>query len=193
MRSHLTYANVMATVAVFIALGGIGYAAVGLPKHSVGSAQLKKHSVTPAKLAPSTIVLFKGQKGDTGPAGQNGTNGTARAFGRVSGTTVTRSKNVVSVSSAGTGTFCITLDPSIDASQVEAVVVPDFGGGQTNVATDGSQAAVETFPGGSGSCTLGQIGVVTYERSVVYDAANNKVTGVNLTATNNIPFFFVVP
>jgi hypothetical protein len=196
MRSHLTYANAMATTAVFIALGGFAFAAVELPKHSVGSAQLKKHSVTPRKLAPSTIALFKGQKGDTGPAGQNGTNGldgAARAYGRVSGTTVTRSKNVVSVSSPGTGTFCITLDPSIDASTVEAVVTPDFSGGNTNVVANGSQANVETFPGGTGSCTLGQIGVVTYERTVNYDVLNNKVTGVVLTAVNNIPFFFVVP
>ena len=35
IRNRLTYANVMATVALFIALGGVSYAAVKLPKNSV--------------------------------------------------------------------------------------------------------------------------------------------------------------
>ena len=40
LRAHLTYANVMATAAVFIALGGTGYAAL-----RVGSGQIKDNSV----------------------------------------------------------------------------------------------------------------------------------------------------
>ena len=46
LRPKLTYANVMATIAVFIALGGASYAATQLPKNSVGSKQLKKNAVT---------------------------------------------------------------------------------------------------------------------------------------------------
>src|SRR4051794_23527028 len=94
LRSRLTYANVMATIAVFIALGGGAYAAIKLPANSVGTKQIKKKAVTPAKIAPSTVALFKGQKGakgDTGiqgppgaagtpgTNGTNGTNGTAGA------------------------------------------------------------------------------------------------------------------
>lgn len=37
IRGKLTYANVMATIAVFIALGGASYAAIKLPKNSVGA------------------------------------------------------------------------------------------------------------------------------------------------------------
>jgi hypothetical protein len=37
IRSHLTYANVMATLAVFLVLGGGAYAAFHLPKNSVKS------------------------------------------------------------------------------------------------------------------------------------------------------------
>jgi len=37
MRQHLTYANVMATLAVFLVLGGGAYAAFHLPKNSVRS------------------------------------------------------------------------------------------------------------------------------------------------------------
>ena len=59
MRSRLTYSNVMATVAVFIALGGAAYAAVKLPKNSVGSKQLKKNSVTAAKIKKNAVTTAK--------------------------------------------------------------------------------------------------------------------------------------
>lgn len=67
--SRLSYANVMATGAMFIALGGASYAAIKLPANSVGSRQLKRQAVTPTKVSPKTVALFKGQKGDTGPKG----------------------------------------------------------------------------------------------------------------------------
>jgi hypothetical protein len=51
LRGKLTYANVMATVAVFVALGGASYAATELPRNSVGTAQIKEAAVTPAKLS----------------------------------------------------------------------------------------------------------------------------------------------
>jgi hypothetical protein len=41
-RQRLTYANVMATLALFIALGGTSYAALTLPKNSVGSKQIRR-------------------------------------------------------------------------------------------------------------------------------------------------------
>jgi hypothetical protein len=84
IRSRLTYANVVATLALFIALGGGAYAAFKLPAGSVGSNQLKDKAVTPPKLARSTIALFKGQtgaKGATGLQGPQGLQGTAGTKG----------------------------------------------------------------------------------------------------------------
>jgi hypothetical protein len=49
-REHLTYANIIATVALFIGLGGASYAAVALPPGSVGSKQLRVGAVTPNRL-----------------------------------------------------------------------------------------------------------------------------------------------
>jgi hypothetical protein len=45
----------MATIAVFVALGGTGYAAVHLPRNSVGSRELRRHAVTNAKIAPHAV------------------------------------------------------------------------------------------------------------------------------------------
>ena len=53
--------NVVAYVALFVALGGTSYAAINLPANSVGSKQIKNHSITPIKLDPSktgAVVRF---------------------------------------------------------------------------------------------------------------------------------------
>lgn len=42
---RLTYANIMATVALFVSLGGASYAAFSLPAHSVGARQLQHGAV----------------------------------------------------------------------------------------------------------------------------------------------------
>lgn len=47
----LNYANVVATVALFISLGGVSYAAIALPANSVGASQLRSRAVTPRSLA----------------------------------------------------------------------------------------------------------------------------------------------
>ena len=96
LRSGLTYANVMATIAVFLALGGGAYAAFKLPNNSVGSKQLKADAVRSSKVKDGSLLAgdFKagqlpagprgeqgpqgvqGEKGNPGTDGTNGTNGT---------------------------------------------------------------------------------------------------------------------
>ena len=48
--------NVVGYLALFVALGGVSYAAVSVPKHSVGTKQLKKGAVKRAKLANSAVT-----------------------------------------------------------------------------------------------------------------------------------------
>jgi hypothetical protein len=80
LRGKLTYANVVATLALFLVLaGGTAFAASEmLPKNSVGSKQIKKAAVTPAKLsmaAKATLTGPAGAKGATGPQGPKGDPG----------------------------------------------------------------------------------------------------------------------
>lgn len=56
IRSKLTYANIVATLALFIALGGVSYAAVKLPKNSVGEKQIKKNAVTSKKIKKNAVT-----------------------------------------------------------------------------------------------------------------------------------------
>jgi hypothetical protein len=55
MRRHLTYANVMATLAVFLVLGGGAYAAFHLPKNSVRSRNIVNGQVKNKDLAPPSF------------------------------------------------------------------------------------------------------------------------------------------
>jgi hypothetical protein len=49
-RKRLTFANVVACLALFVALGGASYAAVKLPKNSVGRKQIRNNAVNRAKV-----------------------------------------------------------------------------------------------------------------------------------------------
>jgi hypothetical protein len=83
VRRHLSFANVTAALALFVALGGASYAAVSLPKNSVGAKQLKRSSVTSAKVADGTLQegdfkpgqLPAGATGPQGPRGEKGERG----------------------------------------------------------------------------------------------------------------------
>lgn len=57
-RPQLNYANVIATIALFVALGGAAVAA-GLPKNSVGSKQLKRGAVATSDLRRNAVTSGK--------------------------------------------------------------------------------------------------------------------------------------
>jgi hypothetical protein len=85
----LTFANVVSMAALFVALSGTGYAAIVLPANSVGTPQLKKGSVTAAKVKDGTLKatdfaagqLKQGSKGNTGARGPAGAPGPAGPIG----------------------------------------------------------------------------------------------------------------
>jgi hypothetical protein len=72
---HLTYTNVIATVAVFLALGGVSWAAIRVPRNSVGTKQLKAKAVTLPKIHPDARALFNGPQGEKGLQGLQGAVG----------------------------------------------------------------------------------------------------------------------
>jgi hypothetical protein len=81
----MRYANITSSLALFIALGGTGYAALKLPKNSVhakqiaagavASADVKNHSLKPVDFAklPQGPQGPKGDKGDPGTPGRDAT------------------------------------------------------------------------------------------------------------------------
>jgi hypothetical protein len=118
MRARLTYANVMATIAVFIALGGASYAAFKLPKNSVGSKQLKKSSLTLAKIK------------------KNAVNGAKVKNHSLSGADINLAKlgTVPAATSADTAN---ALSPLEGVHMVGAAGEPQFENGSTNFGSEG--------------------------------------------------------
>jgi hypothetical protein len=78
-RGRLTYSNVVSTLCLILLIGGgTAYAATQLPRNSVGSAQIRKESVTPSKLskaAKRTLAVPQGPTGPQGPKGDAGDRG----------------------------------------------------------------------------------------------------------------------
>jgi hypothetical protein len=158
MRRHLTYANVVSSFALFLALGGVSYAAVALPKGSVGSAQIKAAAVTGAKIKNGQVAardLAKGVRsslakagtpgapGGTGPQGPKGDKGdVGPATGPAGGDL--------------TGTF---PDPVIGAARVTAGKLAD------------------------GAVVASKLGVI----SVVESAPVGVASGANVDATATCP------
>jgi len=58
-RPRLTYANVVASLALFTALGGVSYAATTLPKGSVGTDQIQAEAVRTGKLVDDAVTAVK--------------------------------------------------------------------------------------------------------------------------------------
>jgi hypothetical protein len=77
--------QIVGYIALFVALGGVSYAAVKLPPNSVGARQIRKGAVTKPKLAKSLLASMTahavagapGPKGDAGPQGAQGDSGPA--------------------------------------------------------------------------------------------------------------------
>jgi hypothetical protein len=72
-------AMVVACIALIVALGGTGYAAIKLPRNSVGAKQLRANAVTSGKVRNGTLTakdfqasaLNRGPRGPQGPKGDS--------------------------------------------------------------------------------------------------------------------------
>jgi hypothetical protein len=137
IRSRLSYANVVASLALFLALGGVSWAAVTLPAGSVGNRQLKRNAVTTAKVRDRSLLLkdFKpgqlapsqrgesgppgpkgdpgapGPAGDTGPAGRAGDRGAAGAPGAPGATNVVTRTAQTNLAPGGRTLFLVQCLP----------------------------------------------------------------------------------
>ena len=250
------YADVMSTVAAFLALGGASYAAISLPKNSVAGKQIQKGAVKSSDVRNGTLrgVDFRsgvlpttlsaldgtsgadgsdgtdgsdgldgsagvdgavgpqGPPGPQGPAGPAGTQGptgatgsqgprgntglmgpegpagpagTARAYASIdpascTGTpthcTVSRSKEIGSVTRPSTGKYCITAF-NLSSEFIPAYVSVDYA---TTAAPQvfGFAAPQSTF---TSECSAGQFLVLTKR----YTSSE--------TFANNVGFSIVIP
>ena len=83
MRKGPSPALVIACLALAVALGGTGYAAVSLPRNSVGTVQLKNDAVVSSKVRNGSLLKtdFRAGQIPTGPQGPQGPGGATGATG----------------------------------------------------------------------------------------------------------------
>lgn len=120
LKPHLSYANVMATVAVFLALGGGAFAAVKLQKNSVKTKIIKNGAVTEPKLAANAV--------SNGKVADNAITSSKIANGSVGRAKVSASGTATNTSGFNAGAGTCTQIYSIDAPgiQVGDVVAVSF-------------------------------------------------------------------
>jgi hypothetical protein len=163
IRNHATYANVMATVAVFIAIGGTSYAAIALPRNSVGSKELKPRSVGSSELRSSAIgsralkdrsIAFKDLAGATtralagvpGPPGPPGAPAVAlRAAVAANGSIVAGNATGGGAGSGYLIGFGRSLQGCVPVATLARNDSTDITSGRVVVAVQGDQVRVETY------------------------------------------------
>jgi hypothetical protein len=150
MRRHLTPSLVISLMALFVALGGASYAAVKIPKNSVGAAQIKKNAVTSAKVKDRSLLatdfkagqLPRGATGATGAAGASGVTAANGTSGSALGITLTGTPQEVmstTVSSGPAGRMVVTGSFRMYNETVAA------GGSSCGVRIDGAPASEPTW------------------------------------------------
>ena len=125
LRHRPSPAMVVACLALTIALGGTSYAAVNLPRNSVGAVQLKKNVVTSAKVKNFSLLRadFKrgqlpagprGPQGLPGPKGDQGIQGPGAQWATVNTTgTVVRQSGGITASKVQTGGYVVTFPEAV--------------------------------------------------------------------------------
>jgi hypothetical protein len=156
--SKLSYANVTATIALFIALGGSSYAAFVLPRDSVGSKQIRKGAVRSSEIRDRSIALrdisrstrkaLRGQQGPSGPPGSPGAPA-AKFFAAVTAAGSSVRGNATSGGRTGVGTYAIGFAQDVSGCVYSATLGTTDAAtgppGRITVNSAGANAGVETF------------------------------------------------
>lgn len=130
LRKHLTYANVMASIAVFLVLGGgAAFAAGKLAKNSVGTKQLKANSVTTAKIKKDAVTGAKVKESTLGevPSATNAGNANTangQTVHKIRGVLTEGQSNVPIATIAG-----FTLSATCGVNDADLEIIPPTGPG----------------------------------------------------------------
>jgi hypothetical protein len=171
VRDRLSYGNVVATLALFIALGGTSYAVTQLPRNSVGAPQIKRAAVTASELRRNAVSsravrdrslrvrdlassTRQALRGATGPKGDPGAPGTAYRAVVNSGGGLVRGNAVTSSHGQGnSGRYTIAFDRDVSGCVATAALSDAQNGpttetpppGRVTVGVEGTRVLVRTF------------------------------------------------
>jgi hypothetical protein len=166
------YANVTATMALVVALGGTSYAAIKLPANSVTTKTVKDRSLLSKDFKRGQLPA--GKRGAAGPAGPQGAAGPAGPAGAAAGAykalqagpavTPNASQTVDTLALPGGGSWVVTAkfianntgaDSTITCSlQIDGVVKDTLGSGGTDFGSGGSAHTLTGAGVGSGAALV---------------------------------------
>lgn len=159
LQERMTYANVTATIALFIVLGGTSYAAVKLPRNSVDASHIRSGAVRSSEVKDLSLdvkdvsakarAALRGQAGPAGAQGPAGPQGPAGAQGGPAPAAALAVKQV---------TGAVGAAPSVDETTVAGGSVSCDAGqrvvtGGVRVDAPGSTAVQDSYPSGAGEWT----------------------------------------
>jgi hypothetical protein len=127
----------VAVVALFLAIGGVGYAAVTIPANSIGNAMLMNNSVGTIKLRPNSVTYQKIAPGSVGTVRID----KAEVQGRIDGTCNTGSQAITAIAESGTVTCGATLPNEYDSGTGTSVALTS--------STTATTVASFSLPGGT--------------------------------------------
>lgn len=145
VRRRPSASMIVSMAALFVSLGGVGYAATTLPSGSVGTGQLQNGAVTYGKIANQAVGNWKlafgavGAKKIANGAVGKGQINTNQVQERLGGTCATGA--IASVSSTGAVTCATTLPQEFDATSAHPVTIAP--------GTTATTVASEALNGGS--------------------------------------------
>jgi hypothetical protein len=171
LQRKLNYANVVATLALFVALGGSAYAAAQLPKNSVGAKQLTANAVTTAKLKNAAVTAAKVKNGTiTGAKIDLGSLGTVP-----SATNATNAVNAANATNAASASNAAALGGSPPSAFATSTVV-------RSATVDVAGVLVPAKSDGIGTGNLGHFGEGFYCIHGLNPAPKTAVASVDLGA-----------
>lgn len=132
LRRHLSVANVLSCIALFVALGGVAYAAVKIPPNAVKARNIAPQAVTNAKLKREAVTSGKIKNGGVNALDLGAGQVTSEKLGTGSVTGKKIAKKAVSprtIASSAVGTDAIANEAvtvgklgkeSVDAAKISA-------------------------------------------------------------------------
>lgn len=212
LRHRPSPAMIVALVALFVAMGGGAYAAIKLPKNSVGSKQIKKNAVTSTKVKNGSLRAgdfrksslpkgAQGPAGPTGPIGPTGARGPSNAFSTFKTPSVSAgAATVVANLSVPAGSYVIVAKATAfegDAANVIEGTCTLAAGTDTDVITfglDTSSTVFDNLPITSTVVhTFATPGTITWTcekaggAAAGFSVASRKLTAIQVASLSNVP------
>ena len=154
--------NLVGWVALFVALGGTGYAAISIPRNSVGAAQIRNRSITPVKFNPSSI------------------GGSVRAWAiiRANATLIASSRKPVVFASVVPGSYVIQWPTRLPRTCATVATIDNRTPNQT---------PIQLPNGGTASAAIGYVSNIHTETVPTSGGGKVSETGLNTFNQNGQP------